>query len=138
MGSRSFTDLSLEGQQTVPRPRTTKNYGQRLLPQVIDETALENPSLVIGLTAKSSTTGETPYEFIPLTVSQFADAVNHMSHWLDGILGKDSKQVIGFIGLQVSLFLAGNVPLLLKHPNPPSDSCTNSELSGTGFQIPNP
>lgn len=109
MGSISYTDI--HENSNAPCYKDINNHGQRLLPHVIDHTADVNPDLVIGLTAKPSASPSTPYEFTQLTISQFADAVNYMAHWLDSILGKGSKQVIGFIGLQVSPYFPSKSPI---------------------------
>lgn len=138
MGSISYTDIN-EG-SNVLRFKDIDNHGQRLLPHVVDHTAEVNPGLVIGLIAKPSVSDSVPYEFTKLTISQFADAVNHTAHWLDSILGKDAKQVIGFVGLQVSRnFLKANIQSLLGH-SPLTNlkiQYTNPLLRDTGFQILN-
>ncbi|KAE8449384.1 hypothetical protein EG329_008285 [Mollisiaceae sp. DMI_Dod_QoI] len=96
------------------------SHGQRLLPHVIDSTAAETPDLVVGLTATPSTAGRVPYDFIPLTISQYTNAVNYASWWLDSILGIGSRQTIAFIGIQdfrysimeIAAIKTGNILLL--------------------------
>lgn len=149
MGSISYTDIS--ERSNVPRFEDIDNYGQRLLPHVIDHTAEVSPDLVIGLTAKPSTTKSTPYEFTPLTISQFTNAVDYMAHLLDSILGKDSKQVIGFVGFQdfrysimeVAAIKTGNILLLPSARNAISNTihlldatnCSVLFYSGAGSPI---
>ncbi|TVY94169.1 Non-canonical non-ribosomal peptide synthetase [Lachnellula willkommii] len=77
-------------------------HGQRLLPQVIDAWATEDPDYIVGMMAKSNS-NSIPLDFINLSVSQLANAVNYTSYWLDETLGVkagDSIETIAFIGLQ--------------------------------------
>ncbi|TVY15970.1 Non-canonical non-ribosomal peptide synthetase FUB8 [Lachnellula arida] len=77
-------------------------HGQRLLPQVIDAWATEDPDYIVGMMAKSNS-NSIPLDFINFSVSQLANAVNYTSYWLDETLGVkagDSIETIAFIGLQ--------------------------------------
>ncbi|KAH6714590.1 hypothetical protein BKA61DRAFT_723382 [Leptodontidium sp. MPI-SDFR-AT-0119] len=82
----------------APQHEVNTKYGQRLLPNVIDDFAARDPDHMAGLTAKHNSA--LPMSFIPLTTSQLANAVNFTSHLIDEILGKGTKFVIGYIGLQ--------------------------------------
>ncbi|TVY44200.1 Non-canonical non-ribosomal peptide synthetase [Lachnellula occidentalis] len=77
-------------------------HGERLLPQVIDTWAAEDPDYIVGMMAKSNS-DSIPLDFINLSVSQLSNAVNYTSYWLDETL--DTKaghatETIAFIGLQ--------------------------------------
>jgi acyl-CoA synthetase (AMP-forming)/AMP-acid ligase II len=77
-------------------------YGGRLLPQVLDTWAAEDPNYVVGKMAKSDS-NTVPLDFVNLSVSQLANAVNYASHWLNRTLNakpKDTSETIAFIGLQ--------------------------------------
>lgn len=83
-------------------------HGERLLPQVIDTWAAEDPDHIVGMMAKSNYT-TTPLPFINLTISQLANAINYTSHWLDKTLSPkpdDAIETIAFIGLQDFRYLA--------------------------------
>ncbi|TVY78174.1 Non-canonical non-ribosomal peptide synthetase FUB8 [Lachnellula suecica] len=78
------------------------NYGERLLPQVLDTWAAEDPDYIVGIMAKSIT-HPIPLSFIHLSVSQLANAVNYMAHWLDRTFGTKPQittETFAFIGLQ--------------------------------------
>jgi acyl-CoA synthetase (AMP-forming)/AMP-acid ligase II len=77
------------------------NYGERLLPRVLDDMAARNPDHIIALTPKSGTT--LPLSFTSISSSQLANAVNVTSYLLDKLLtnnGYETKATIAFIGLQ--------------------------------------
>lgn len=80
--------------------RTDKSvkYGERLLPQVVDDSAAHDPNHLAGLTARYNSA--LPMSFMPLTMADLANAANFMSHWIDDILGKGTTSVIGYIGIQ--------------------------------------
>ena len=60
-------------------------HGERLLSQVIDTWAAEDPDYIVGMMAKSNS-NSVPLDFINLSLSQLANAVNYTSHWLDKTL----------------------------------------------------
>lgn len=60
-------------------------YGKRLLPQVIDESAEENPHRLVGMMAKSHDISD---GFIKVTIGDVANAVNHMAWWIEECVGK--------------------------------------------------
>ncbi|TVY41165.1 Non-canonical non-ribosomal peptide synthetase [Lachnellula subtilissima] len=77
-------------------------HGERLLPQVIDTWAEEDPGYIVGMMAKSNS-NYIPLDFINLSVSQLANAINYTSFWLDETLDtkeEDAIETIAFIGLQ--------------------------------------
>jgi acyl-CoA synthetase (AMP-forming)/AMP-acid ligase II len=74
------------------------SYGKRLLPQVLDKLARENPDHTIGIITNPGTLPA--LSFTSLRSSQLAIAVNFTSHWLSDLLGKDPYETIPFIGLQ--------------------------------------
>lgn len=154
MGSISVRDsLDLGAQQNELRHKTYQARGQRLLPHVVDYDAAENPDVVVGLIAKPSTNGRTPYDFTVLTISLFANAVSYTARWLDSKLGSSSRQTIGYIGLQdfryaimeLAAMKTGNVILLPSTRNAVSNTVHLMEVtkcdvlfySGVGTPIEN-
>jgi len=85
-----------------PQKPKAIEYGKRLLPTVLDEMAIEEPTHVLGMSANSSTP---PFMFSSLTAAQLANAVNCMAYRLDDLLGKvptgkPDSSTIAFVGLQ--------------------------------------
>lgn len=73
-------------------------YGERLLPQVVDQKSKSNPDHVLGLVARSENISK---GFSTITYAQIAQAVNFMSYWIDDIFPNGRKsEVICFIGTQ--------------------------------------
>lgn len=71
-------------------------YGRRLLPQVVDEIALQGPSRTIGMIADP----DNPEGFQRLTAGDLAKAVNFTAYWIDKQIGKSSKfETIAYIGI---------------------------------------
>jgi len=74
----------------------------RLLPQVLDTWASEDPNYVVGRMAKSNS-GLVLLDFVNLSVSQLANAVNFASHWLNRTLTtnpNDNSETVAYIGVQ--------------------------------------
>lgn len=72
-------------------------YGQRLLPQVVDEAAVTSPNRVIGMIAKTPNISE---GFNELTTSQLANAVNYMSWWFEEKIGKSKNfEAVAYLGV---------------------------------------
>lgn len=106
--------------------RSTQNgsakYTQRLLPQVVDSFAAEDPTHVLGMAAKSEDASQ---GFTTITTSELSHAVNFIAHWLDSqkYLTPGSSGTIAFIGSQdfkywvveLASMKAGR-PLLLPSP----------------------
>ena len=74
-------------------------YTQRLLPQVVDTFAAEDPTHVLGMVAK---TEDISQGFASITTSELSHAVNFTAHWLDSqnCLTTGSAETIAFIGSQ--------------------------------------
>jgi hypothetical protein len=70
------------------------DYGKRLLPVVLDEMALSDPTHVLRMALTSSES----QSFTSLTAAQLANAVNYMAHILDVLVSKAST--IAFVRLQ--------------------------------------
>jgi acyl-coenzyme A synthetase/AMP-(fatty) acid ligase len=69
---------------------------QRLLPQIIDFNAEAHPTKLYAIIPQSELLSDGLYEF---TYKQFADSINHISRWLDELLGKSqSFDTIAYIG----------------------------------------
>jgi acyl-CoA synthetase (AMP-forming)/AMP-acid ligase II len=100
--------------------------GERLLPQVIEKFAAEDPDYVIGMNARITNNPAPSIEFDRLSTSQLANAVDHMSYWLENViheLQSPSSKPIGFFGLQDFRYLVMEAaamkigrPLLLPSP----------------------
>lgn len=60
-------------------------YGQRLVPQVIDERARSHPDHLFARIAKSTDISQGFHE---LTISQLANAINWTAYWLEGQIGR--------------------------------------------------
>ncbi|CAJ2511712.1 Uu.00g073370.m01.CDS01 [Anthostomella pinea] len=79
-------------------------YGERLLPQVLDNWAAEDPDYIVGMMAKPEST-TVPLDFTELSVSQLASTVDYTSHWLAKNLSTapqttTTPETIAFVGLQ--------------------------------------
>jgi len=71
-------------------------YGQRLLPQVLDELANNNPSRVYASYAKSADISE---GFRHVTVKEMASAVDSLAWWIEARIGtSDSFETLAFMG----------------------------------------
>ena len=72
-------------------------YGQRLLPQIVDMAAEQDPSRVIAMSANSSDISK---GFRKLTISAFARAVDYVAFWIEGKIGKSRNfEIIAYIGI---------------------------------------
>jgi acyl-coenzyme A synthetase/AMP-(fatty) acid ligase len=97
-------------------------YTQRLLPQLVDTFAAEDPTHVLGMAAKSEDLSQ---GFTSITTSELCHAVNFTAHWLDSqrCLTPGSSETIAFIGsqdfrywvLELASMKAGH-PVLLPSP----------------------
>lgn len=63
-------------------------YGERLIPQIIDEQADATPNRVIGKLAKSLYIND---GFIEITIKQLASAINFTSWWIEQQLGEGNS-----------------------------------------------
>ncbi|KIM95835.1 hypothetical protein OIDMADRAFT_133809 [Oidiodendron maius Zn] len=74
-------------------------YGERLLPQLIDEKARTHPDDVVGMMAKSE---DISAGFSTLSYSQLSNAISFTAHWIDAKLGSNNEvnEPICFIGIQ--------------------------------------
>ncbi|TVY28697.1 Non-canonical non-ribosomal peptide synthetase [Lachnellula hyalina] len=71
-------------------------YGQRILPKLVDELAAATPNRVLGMIARSSDVSK---GFIELSTTQLANAVNYTSWWIEDHIGKSSNfETIAYLG----------------------------------------
>ena len=72
-------------------------YGQRLLPQVVDQAAIDTPDRLVAMIAKSS---DITQGFDRVTMSGLSRAINFAAHWIDGHLGRGSpNQTYAYVGV---------------------------------------
>ncbi|KAI0542448.1 hypothetical protein GGR58DRAFT_250457 [Xylaria digitata] len=70
--------------------------GNRLIPNVVDETARDNPDRVVYTIPHLTDDGDS---FEDITALRFANAVNRACRWIEGVLGKGKNfEAIGYIG----------------------------------------
>jgi len=70
--------------------------GNRLIPNVVDEAARDNPDRVVYTIPHLTDEGDS---FEDITALRFANAVNRACRWLEGVLGKGKNfEAIGYIG----------------------------------------
>lgn len=84
------------------------NFGSRLLPVIVDETANSQPDLPYAYVPTSNNVSD---GFQAVTFSDIATAANHMATWIHHNLGpSDSFETISYMGLgdlrYVVVFLA--------------------------------
>ncbi|TVY44409.1 Non-canonical non-ribosomal peptide synthetase [Lachnellula subtilissima] len=71
-------------------------YGQRILPKLVDELAAATPNRVLGMMARSSDISK---GFIDLSTTQLANAVNYTSWWIEDHIGKSINfETIAYLG----------------------------------------
>ncbi|KAK7744112.1 putative NRPS-like protein biosynthetic cluster [Cytospora paraplurivora] len=71
-------------------------FGRRILPQVVDYYAQTYPSRVYASIPESAT--DLSHGFRDVTMAKLAAVVNHLSWWLEGILGVGNLDAIAYIG----------------------------------------
>ncbi|KAI1277788.1 hypothetical protein F5Y07DRAFT_73654 [Xylaria sp. FL0933] len=70
--------------------------GNRLIPNVVDEAARDNPDRVVYTIPHLTDDGDS---FEDVTALRFANAVNRACRWIEGVLGKGKNfEAIGYIG----------------------------------------
>ncbi|KAI0969100.1 hypothetical protein F4678DRAFT_180499 [Xylaria arbuscula] len=70
--------------------------GNRLIPNVVDEAARDNPDRVVYTIPHLTDNGDS---FEDVTALRFANAVNRACRWIEGVLGKGKNfEAIGYIG----------------------------------------
>ncbi|KAF2972037.1 hypothetical protein GQX73_g1567 [Xylaria multiplex] len=70
--------------------------GNRLIPNVVDEAARDNPDRVVYTIPHLTDDGDS---FEDITALRFANAVNRACRWIEGVLGKGKNfEAIGYIG----------------------------------------
>lgn len=75
---------------------TSKEYGRRLIPQILDSLASAEPDRIIYSVARFS---ETTHEFQHISAHTFAKAVDKTAWWLHNQVGKPASiQAVGYIG----------------------------------------
>ena len=74
----------------------SSDYGRRLIPQILDTLAAEEPERVIYSLAKSSDISQ---GFREVTARSFVQAVDKTAWWLRGHVGETaSVESVGYIG----------------------------------------
>lgn len=68
-----------------PQWNESIRYGQRLLPQVLDDRATRNPQELYAIVAKSS---DVRQGVLNISIGDVSRAVNYMSWWIDSTVGK--------------------------------------------------
>ena len=75
---------------------STPAYGQRLLPQLVDERGRTMPERIMYSFAKTDRPSD---GFLDVTTKQFANAVNRAAWWIQSCLGKGLNfPTVGYIG----------------------------------------
>ena len=75
---------------------TSKEYGKRLIPQILDSLALSEPDRIIYSVANFS---DVAHDFRHISARNFAQAVDKTAWWLHDQVGKPkSIQTVGYIG----------------------------------------
>ncbi|RYC62092.1 hypothetical protein CHU98_g4091 [Xylaria longipes] len=70
--------------------------GNRLIPNVVDEAARDNPDRVVYTIPHLTDDGDS---FEDITALRFANAVNRACRWIEGVLGRGKNfEAIGYIG----------------------------------------
>lgn len=95
---RSSTSVT-HGSHIRPPQNGTPRYTQRLLPQVLDSFAAEDPDHILGMAARSE---DLTQGFLTITTSQLRHAVNWTAFWLDSqkCFSTQSTETIAYIGSQ--------------------------------------
>lgn len=74
-----------------------EDYGRRLVPNIVDERALNDPDRVVYSVPKTSDNVDDG--FTDVSALAFANAVDRMAWWLESELGRGSSyQTVGYIG----------------------------------------
>lgn len=97
--------------------------GNRLIPNVVDEAARDNPDRVVYTIPHLTDNGDS---FEDITALRFANAVNRACRWIEGVLGKGKNfEAIGYIGPRMSLVVANvvmviaNLRVVVRQPDLP-------------------
>lgn len=93
-------DMKFEG---LPGNVEGDEIGKRLLPHVVERFAAEDPKYIVSMIAKSSSTQPGNMEFTTISISQLANAMDFMAHWLTARLENcemSPQGPIAYIGLQ--------------------------------------
>ncbi|CZR51448.1 related to NRPS-like enzyme [Phialocephala subalpina] len=61
-------------------------YGQRLVPQIIDESATHDPTRPVGMSAESADISK---GFIKVTIGDVAKAIDFMAYWFEDNVGRE-------------------------------------------------
>ncbi|KAB8303512.1 hypothetical protein EYC80_004923 [Monilinia laxa] len=97
------------------------NRANRLLPQILEEEARNDPQRLVAIVAKTSDISK---GFNRLTASQLLSAVDFTAHWIDShVCNNSSTETLAFIGsqdfrypiMEIAAMKTGN-PLLLPSP----------------------
>ncbi|KAK5625529.1 hypothetical protein RRF57_001245 [Xylaria bambusicola] len=89
--------------------------GNRLIPNVVDEAARDNPDRVVYTVPHLTDDGDS---FEDITALRFANAVNRACRWIEGVLGKGKNfEAIGYIGPLLACIKTGYKALLVSPRN---------------------
>lgn len=76
--------------------RQTPAYGQRLLPTLVDEEAINNPNRITYSFAKTTKAAD---GFVEVSNKRLANSVNRAAWWIEKSLGKGKNfPSVGYIG----------------------------------------
>ena len=80
-----------------------QQYGNRLIPQIVDDLARSDPERIVYSFAQSSDVSQ---GFRDVSARELAHAVNKVAWWLHNEIGKSSSfETIGYIGPRKSVEL---------------------------------
>lgn len=121
----SITDLPSVSDQSSDQHGTVKR-GERLLPQLIEQFAIEDPDFVIGMNARIPEDQTNPMEYDKLSISQLDNAINFMAYWMESKikpLDLPTNEAIAYFGLQEFRYVVMEIaamkigrPILLPSP----------------------
>lgn len=81
-------------------PTTSPQFGQRLLPTLVDQLATDKPDDLFALVPKSNDLNQ---GFRNITLRDFATCINSVAWWLEDNLGKSTSfETLAYIGPCIS------------------------------------
>lgn len=73
-----------------------RQYGSRLLPQVVDELACSDPERIYASIPRSSAVSD---GFRDISMLEISRAVNKVAHWLEKVIGRSTAfETISYMG----------------------------------------
>ncbi|CAG8978956.1 hypothetical protein HYALB_00012408 [Hymenoscyphus albidus] len=114
------------GKSILQQHESEEKRGERLLPNVLEKFAAEDPDYVLGMNAVYDDSAPTPVTFTKVTVSQIDNGVNYMAYWFKPVIAENNVapgETITFYGLQDFRYLILEIacmkighPLLIARP----------------------